>query len=79
MSHIRNGDLNKMTGKQLQVEAEYLWEQGALRLRQLVQNLSLIKKGVVVKTPTWKLTEDINLITERLQMVMEEIEYRKIP
>lgn len=79
MSHIRNQDLSKMSGKQLDVEAKYLWEQGVMRISELGQSLLLIKKGVVVKTPTWKLTEDIDLITERLQMVVDEIEYRKIP
>lgn len=79
MSHIRNEDLSKMSGKQLAVEAKYLWEQGVMRISELGQSLLLIKKGVVVKTPTWKLMEDIDLLTERLQMVMDEIEYRKIP
>lgn len=79
MSIIRNSDLSKMSYKALMIELNYLWDQATMRLTTIRHNTFLIKSGVTLVTPVWRLTEDYNLITERLQMVVEELQFRNIP
>jgi len=79
MSHIRNADLSKMSDKALESEADYLYNQCFRTIVKITHNTNCIKLGEILTVPIWKLTEDYNLLIERIQMVMEEIQYRKIP
>lgn len=79
MSTIRNPDLSRMPEKRLIQEADYLYLQIERRVSDLKHNSWLVRYRVVPTVPTWKLTEDYNLLTERLQMVMDELQFRQIP
>jgi len=79
MSHIRNADLSKMSDTALEKKSDYLYNQCFRSLGIIQHNTQCLRFGGRLTVPIWILTEDYRLLTERLQMVMEEIEYRKIP
>lgn len=79
MSHIRNEDLSKMSDNELVNEIDYLLNQSKRIVVRLQIDIIRVTLKKTFSVPIWRQTEDLDLLTERLQMVMDEIEYRKIP
>ena len=85
---IRHPDLSRLTDLQLSKELDYtinqimrapvrIWDQCRL-LEHIARHPEIGAKPTAL-VPFWKLHEDYMLHTERLQHIVDEIEYRRIP
>lgn len=85
---IRHPDLSRYTDKALKSEIKYLVEQCRTASRRIILQVHFFENmaefalgkdefspGIL---PFWILHEDYRIQTDRLQAVVEEIEYRRI-
>lgn len=76
---IRHADLSKMTDQQLQIELLYCYsacQSAGARVQEAIHNIRTHRPNPI---PVWRLHEDYQIHTERLQAIIEEIQYRQIP
>lgn len=78
---IRHHDLAKLSTKELQAELLYL-DGHANEINKAIQGrIAQMMLGIqyAVSIPIWKLHEDYSACTDRMQAIVEEIEFRKTP
>lgn len=84
---IRHADLSKMTDNDLINELVYFenhaYEIGDNIKKRIIKMLNEIYR-IATKTekptvPLWKLHEDQQSATDRMQAIIEELEYRRLP
>lgn len=79
MPIIRHQQLSKMTDKRLEQELSYNLTQFNLRQSQIKNHGVMLSAGVILVWPTRKLIEDLALITDYLEAIVEEFNYRYTP
>lgn len=84
MSHqsVRHPDLSRLSDRQLELDITYTLQNHFeiyQRIRTRLTILANTKISVQNVVPTWKLHEDLQTAAERIEAIIEELEYRQIP
>jgi alanine-alpha-ketoisovalerate/valine-pyruvate aminotransferase len=75
---VRHADLSKLSDKILRIEAQQLFDNIQALHKKL--GLSLIDRMNRISTdvPSWKYVKDLEITVERLEAVLDEINFRSI-
>lgn len=79
---IRHSDLSKLSDMELELELTYTAQNHFNIYREINTRITMLIKQhrvVVFQVPTWKLHEDLSAAADRIEAIIEEIEYRQIP
>jgi len=74
--NIKHPDITKLRDDQLTNEAQYLLEHGKSICADVSSGFYSMTNCLTTRPPVWKTIEDLQLAYDRLQAVIEEIQYR---